>query len=65
MIRFVFVVKVFVEEDVGDDVEGFVVKDKGGVEGLVWKTSELLEFFIRDLVFLSVFIKFVRRYIEN
>lgn len=40
--RLVRVVKALAEEDVGDDVAGGVAQEKGGVEGLAWKTRELL-----------------------
>ena len=38
--RLVIVVGALVEEDVGDDVVGREADDKGGVEGLAWKTGE-------------------------
>lgn len=38
--RPVVVVSASVEEDVGDDVVGREADDKGGVEGLAWKTGE-------------------------
>lgn len=63
--RLVLVVKVLVEEDVGDDVEGPAAKDKGGVEGLAWKTSELSEPFTRDSASPPAFTKPVRRHTEN
>ena len=39
--RLVFIVKVFVEEDVRDDIVRREADDKRGVKGLAWKTGAL------------------------